>query len=501
VDEELMDIVDKVIYSENQNEAYAALSKRDQKSFDVFKEASIAAATNGSTYFVFDRNSTTMSACCRLRTTVEDNYMIKHPESMRFCGFQNVTINMPQASYRAGENNFEGLKEETRNMMKLAVQAHLEKKKFVEKLQVEGGPQWQTGKIAPDGFKYIDLDKSTYIIGLIGLNETMQHQLGEELHTMSEEQFREYALGYIADMNVCAQELSKEHGLKIVLEESPAESTSRRFAKIDLIKYPKEAAAVVRGDIKEDRPFYSNSIHIRADAQVDFPTRVQVQSMFHGAIDAGAMIHDFVGEKLPAVNTIMKNVSKTYRNTQAAQTTISPEFTGCVNGHRSKGFHENCPECGSTDVKKVVRIVGYYAEEPLFNESKKEEHRDRQKGVYDLDVVIKSPLNDYKIAAKDGIEVNVFGKEGCDFCERLMKRTEGVLKKEFPENSRKLIYHDMTKTDGLREAMWNKVNPSKIPTMVITDTEGVRAKLEPDYESKDPDKQIILPKHFRPYLA
>jgi ribonucleoside-triphosphate reductase len=63
------------------------------------------ASENGVPYFVFDRDEVTLSACCRLRTQIKDSYMIEHQESLRFCGFQNITINLPQAAYRAGKGN------------------------------------------------------------------------------------------------------------------------------------------------------------------------------------------------------------------------------------------------------------------------------------------------------------------------------------------------------------------------------------------------------------
>ncbi|MHC4137962.1 MAG: anaerobic ribonucleoside-triphosphate reductase, partial [Planctomycetota bacterium] len=81
------------------------------------------ASENGVPYFIFDRDEVTLSACCRLRTTITDDYMIRHPESMRFCGFQNVTINLPQAAYRVGPGNWEGLYAEVDRMIELAVRA------------------------------------------------------------------------------------------------------------------------------------------------------------------------------------------------------------------------------------------------------------------------------------------------------------------------------------------------------------------------------------------
>ena len=74
----------------------------DPRQLDLLEYACQAASENGTPYFVFDRDEVTLSACCRLRTTIEDNYMLRHLESMRFCGFQNITVNLPQAAYRAG---------------------------------------------------------------------------------------------------------------------------------------------------------------------------------------------------------------------------------------------------------------------------------------------------------------------------------------------------------------------------------------------------------------
>ncbi|MBM4152676.1 MAG: hypothetical protein FJ220_04030, partial [Kiritimatiellaceae bacterium] len=73
----------------------------DPEQYQIYQAACQLAAKNGSTYFIFDRDEVTLSACCRLRTTISDNRMLRHPENMRFCGFQNITINIPQSAYRA----------------------------------------------------------------------------------------------------------------------------------------------------------------------------------------------------------------------------------------------------------------------------------------------------------------------------------------------------------------------------------------------------------------
>ena len=58
-------------------------------------------------------------------------------------------------------------------------------------------------------------------------------------------------------------------------------------------------------------------------------TRIRLQSKFHPLIESGAIIHAFVGEERPPAASVLALVRKTFENTQAAQLTISPEFTTC----------------------------------------------------------------------------------------------------------------------------------------------------------------------------
>ncbi len=353
----------------------------DPRQRELFHYACQVAAENGSPYFVFDRDEVTLSACCRLRTKIEDNYMLKHPESMRFCGFQNVTINLPQAAYRAGYGNMDALYDEIDKMMQIAMKAHLQKRKFTKQMMATPAmPLWQVGKEALDGRPYIDLDKATYIIGLLGLNECLRYMTGQELHEGPEAIKR--GLRIVAFMHLKAKELGKKHGMTVTLEESPAESAARRLAKIDLRNFPC-ARECIQGDIENDEYYYTNSIHLRADAPVDMLTRIRLQSKFHPLIESGAIIHAFVGENLPSAASIANLVEKTFRHTQAAQLTISPEFTVCSDCNQmSLGLSDTCPDCESANVYGVTRIVGYFSRISNWNKSKIGELADRHRGRY-----------------------------------------------------------------------------------------------------------------------
>jgi len=354
----------------------------DPEQEELLRFACVVASENGAPYFVFDRDAVTLAACCRLRTTIKDTYVIKHPESMRFCGFQNVTINLPQAAYRAG-GKLDAFFDELDKMLQLVVKAHLQKRRFIQYLM--SGPDmplWEIGKPALDGRPYVDLSKATYIVGLIGLNEAVQRLCGRELHE-GDEPFR-LGLKIVAFLYLRIQELSRKHNMKFALEESPAESASRRLAKVDLTLFP-EAAEFVRGDIDRDEVYYTNSIHLRADAPVDIITRIMLQSKFHPQIESGAIIHAFVGEQRPHPDSIYALVKKTFFKTQCAQLTISPEFTICEDCHAtSRGLLNSCPACSSPHVYGITRIVGYYSRVNNWNPSKLAELRDRQRGNYKL---------------------------------------------------------------------------------------------------------------------
>jgi len=373
----------------------------DPEQEKIYMEACELASKNGSTYFIFDRDEVTLSACCRLRTTIDDNRMLRHPEAMRFCGFQNVTINIPQAAYRSarqGERTLEGLLREIDATMDLAVQAHLQKREKIKVMMSEKGrPLYQIGKVACDGRPYVELDKATYIIGLIGVNDTVKFLAGEELH--ESEEALEMGLRIVAHMYARTKKLTEKYNLKFTLEESPAESAARRLAKTDLIYYRDEAQDIVKGD-SEDVCYYTNSIHLAAEAPTPLVERIIKQSMFHGIIESGAITHAFVGEERPCAQAIADLMKEVLYRTQSAQVTISPEFTYCNEcSHQTRGLLETCPSCGSDNVVGETRVVGYFSKIQNWNKSKRYgELVARQRGRYAVetaatpDEVVEEPI-------------------------------------------------------------------------------------------------------------
>lgn len=455
---------------------------KDKEAEEIFDYACQVASKNGSVYFVMDRDDVTMSACCRLRTTIDDDYVLKHPESMRFCGFQNVTINLPQAAYRAakkGKKNLEGFLEEIDLTMDLARKAHQEKKAYIEELQKPGGPQYQTGAPSLDGQKYVDLNKATYIIGLLGLNDALNFLTGKELHEMTGEELKNWGLKTVSHMNNQARRYSEEDNLNYSLEESPAESATRRMSLVDLSLFP-EAKDYVKGNLKTGDTYYTNSIHEAADAPDDLITRIKKQGMFHPAITSGAITHAFVGEHLPPAASIKNLVTKTFKETQTAQLTISPEFTVCESCKTThNGIYESCPKCKSEEIYTMSRIVGYFSQIPNWNRSKLVELKARQKARenYSVPVEIRD-TNGMPVLASfvngEDFTGHIYGKPGCGTCQDLKEKTMQHIIGRYEKKGVKInmVYHNVFTDDEMTDFLTAGLNPSRLPALVVIDRKG-----------------------------
>ena len=357
------------------------ITKEDFKpeNLELLEYACQVASENGSPYFVFDHNSTMLAACCRLRAKIDKAYF-KNPERIRFTGLQNVTINLPQCAYRAKQKGTEVYKE-INKAMDLAIKAHQQKKEYIWSIGKDpGSPMYEViGREYFDGSPYIDLKKATYIIGLIGLNECVHHLTGNDLHESDEA----YEMGkdVISHMYGRLNKYKEEHGLNFSLEESPAESTARRLAKVDMDHYP-ESAEYLNGSAEADNQYYSNSIHFKPDADITFLHRLIKQSEFHGLIESGAIVHLFCGENQIPAASILNLVKKTFDKTDCAQLCVSPEFTVCYDCHKNfRGLLDKCPDCSGTHVDQITRIVGYFSKIRNWNKSKKQELLDRKREV------------------------------------------------------------------------------------------------------------------------
>jgi ribonucleoside-triphosphate reductase len=165
--------------------------------------------------------------------------------------------------------------------------------------------------------------------------------------------------------------------MRFVLEQTPAESTAYRFAKLDMRLFP-ETLKVVKGNVNQDEIYYTNSTLFNVGAPVDPVDRVKREGLFHPLIEAGSLTHVWLGESRPSPESLANFVVKTFRMTQNDQVAFSPELTTCVScGRTSRGLHDTCSYCDSENVEQITRITGYFTKVSSWNKGKRGELTDR----------------------------------------------------------------------------------------------------------------------------
>ena len=337
------------------------------------------AADKGNTYFVFDRGSTAkISECCRLSFNLDRNDLedAKEPWKMRYSAMQNVTINLPRIAYRANGND-EALFEDITAMISLAAKAHLEKREFISRLLSAGfsGPLALL-TMTLDGEQYYRLKRATFLIGMLGLNEMVQFHTGYQMHESKDS--LKFGLRVIAYMKKEVERIGKENGLRMILEQTPAESTAYRLAKLDLKYYPLPASTVVRGIKDSGEVYYTNSTYFNVSAPMDPITRVKGEGLFHPLIEAGALTHVWLGEAKPSAESLANFVKKSFYNTQNSQIAFSPEFTSCLScGKTFRGLSDKCAYCGSENIEGITRVTGFFSKVNSWNKGKLGELKQR----------------------------------------------------------------------------------------------------------------------------
>jgi len=339
------------------------------------------AAEKGNTYYVFDRGDTAkVSECCRLSFKLEQSDLddAKEPWKMRYSAIQNITLNLPRAAYKASGSD-EKLFAELTRQMELAVLAHKQKRNFVEELLGMGndGPLSLLA-MKKDGEPYLRLRRVTHLIGMLGLNELVQFHTGKQMH--EDDESVKFGMKVIAFMKLKCEEFSKVHNMHFVLEQTPAESTAYRFAKLDMKHHGSDAKAIVKGNHATGEVYYTNSTYFNISCPMNPIDRVVKEGLFHPLIDAGALTHVWLGEARPSAASISNFVVKTFRNSSNSQIAFSPEFTTCNScGKTVRGIKDKCVHCGSSEIECMTRITGYFSKISGWNKGKLGELADRYK--------------------------------------------------------------------------------------------------------------------------
>lgn len=255
--------------------------------------------------------------------------------------WQVVSLNCPRAAYRA-EKDDERLFAELRALMDTAVEVFKIKRRWLEIIRANQRMPFAMQRpkdplTGERGEVAVDLDGLVYTIGIVGVNEMVQHHTGAQLHE-SREAFI-LAVRAMTEMEIYARTLSAQHNMTIALARTPAETTGQRFAVADLLRkeFRESAEAVIKGDLEDsllrlgrtrDLPiYYTNGTHVSPGANIPLAKRMEIEHVFFPIVDGGNIFHIWLGETRPDPRGLMEMAMKLCRTTQIGYFAFTKDLT------------------------------------------------------------------------------------------------------------------------------------------------------------------------------
>ena len=283
---------------------------------------------------------------------------------------QSVSLNLPRYAYMsANEDDYFRILDKN---MELSARVLLKKWKLMEKRLRTGHLPLCSGKI--DGEPIFNLNDQNLSIGFTGLNEALKSLIGYELH--EDDTAYNFGKKVLEYMVAKCNSMTERDGISYSLWQQPGESSSNRFAKLDLKHFPKKAIPISSGN----SAYYTNSDHIRYDANLPLSKRIQLQADYHPIVEGGVITHIWLGEQNPDINGLWELTKNICLNTNTAYFAYTTDFTYCPHCRKMfRGGSFICLNCQSGDVKVYSRVTGYYSEVNRYNPGKKAEWESRKR--------------------------------------------------------------------------------------------------------------------------
>jgi anaerobic ribonucleoside-triphosphate reductase len=202
-----------------------------------------------------------------------------------------------------------------------------------------------------------------HTIGDVGMNEACINMFDSSI-----EQNQDFTVEILKHLRSRTDETTEETGILHNLEETPMEGGTRRLAKLD-----KKLGLPTQG---KDEPYLTNSTHCPVDTQLDWIQNIRVQEKFKPHYSGGTIVHGFIGEQISpkSAEYLIKQMSL---ETKIPYYNLTPTFSMCKTHKDISGNVPICPKCGEETII-YSRVVGYLQPTIKWNESKREEFKDRK---------------------------------------------------------------------------------------------------------------------------
>jgi len=285
-----------------------------------------------------------------------------------------TSINLPRLALRSSGDltKFYSLLEETltlvaRQLMhRYQIQAHLKVKDMP--FLMGQGLYVDSDHLQPNDEIAEATRHGTLSIGFIGLAETLTVLTGSN-HAQSQTS-RQLGQEIVRFMRQLSDYFADQYDMNFTLLATPAEGLSGRFLKID-----RKVFGVIPG--VTDKEYYTNSFHVPVSSTITAYEKMSIEAPYHEMTNAGHI--SYVELDAPPVNNLaaFETIIRTMGQLGIGYGGVNFPIDEC----RLCGFggliDEECPKCGSGDIRRIRRITGYLSTVDRFNAAKQAELNDR----------------------------------------------------------------------------------------------------------------------------
>lgn len=294
---------------------------------------------------IYYGDSSTLSSCCRLRSSTDNEYFNSFGAgSTKIGSLGVVTVNLPRLAYLSEAR--EDFIEKVRESAVIVAKINNAKRNIIKKrIELNSMPLYSLG--------HMDLSKQYSTYGVTGLNEALR-SLGYDILSEEGEQFVLDILDAINEENdKMANRFKSPHNC----EQVPAESSAVTLAKRDrTLKY-------------QDRYFLYSNQFIPLTTQADVLDRLRVQGKFDGKFSGGAICHVNIREKIKD-KQILIDIMRYAAKCGVVYWAVNYALKRCINSHVFID-EDICPFCGNSIDHISTRVVGFFTNVNNWNETRR----------------------------------------------------------------------------------------------------------------------------------
>ncbi len=213
------------------------------------------------------------------------------------------------------------------------------------------------------------MKNGTLNIGFIGLAECLKALIGQ--HHGESEEAQDLGLKIIEHLRDRLDALSEKHNLNFTCYATPAEGLSGRFIAID-----KEEFGEIEGIT--DKDFYTNSFHVPVYHNISFAEKIKIEGPYHKFTNAGHISYIELPSAIEDNTEALERIHRAMSAADMGYAGINFPIDECLECNHSGIIEaEECPGCGSNEIRRVRRVTGYLSTLDRFAPGKKAEYKER----------------------------------------------------------------------------------------------------------------------------